>query len=32
MMDFENQHLSIIEQYESSAIDIERVFLQKDIN
>lgn len=28
-MDFENQHLSIIEQYESSAIDIERVFFTK---
>lgn len=26
MVDFENQHLSIIEQYESSALDIERIF------
>lgn len=28
-MDFENQHLSIIEQYESSALDIERIFFTK---
>ena len=26
MVDFENQHLSIIEQYEASALDIERIF------
>lgn len=26
MIDFENQHLSIIEQYEASALDIERIF------
>ena len=26
MMDFENNHLSIIEQYESSASEVERVF------
>ncbi len=32
MVDFENQHLSIIEQYEASALDIERIFLQEDIN
>ncbi len=28
-MDFENQHLSMIEQYESSALDIERIFFTK---
>ena len=26
MVDFENQHLSMIEQYEASALDIERIF------
>ena len=26
MMDFENEHLSLIEQYETSAVDIERIF------
>lgn len=26
MMDFENNHLSIIEQYESSASEVERAF------
>lgn len=26
MIDFESQHISIIEQYESSALDIERIF------
>lgn len=32
MVDFENQHLSIIEQYEASALDIERIFLLEDTN